>query len=429
MSQHPPVDPINFDRAAQIFVLISKQLTTTTKMSSNLELDTETIRNAADIINSMLLSRAYIEQEIKFTTINWHDLVKDQLDQNQHLGNLEVTETLYNNDKATINIIHSLVAAVDRSRNQHRLSNQAIAQKDSTIAKLTKQVEVLETQLQESETKLSRSINLDHNKLTVKINDLTKLNKLQTHDITKLKNWTNDISVKYHVELKRKNIEIDELKNKLLDKRNLSSTITYGIPLTSPPSREDSSIVNANLMYNNNPIIDNATGYVGDTTNIKNVINTEYQEIIEDLTPIIDSLATENYKFSKFIDLLNDYYTSFNTHFSDFKLKSSNVNFPNPSNIIDLNDISNTNPETIKKYFEEMETFESVAKPVLNNMYRFYHNITNVIQTDTSSLTVDHDNTRIRQLEKELELIRKNWKDALKTAENWKNYQQRKENE
>lgn len=394
-------------------------------MSSTPELDIETIRNAADIINSMLLSRAYIEQEIKFPTINWHDLVSDQLDKNKQLENLEITDTLYNNDKATINIIHSLVAAVDRSRNQHKLSNQAIAQKDLTIAKLSRQVEVLEMQLQESETKLSRTVNLDHSKLMVEISDLTKLNKLQANDIAKMKNWTNDISTKYNVELKRKNIEIDELKNKLLDKRNLSSTITYGIPLSTPPPRED-SIVNPNLVYNNNPIIDNAPGYSGETESLKNAVNTEYQEIIEDLTPIIDSLATENYKFSKFTELLNNYYTSFNTHFSDFKLKSSNVNFPNPSNIIDLNNISNTSPETIKRYFDEMETFESVAKPVLNNMYRFYHNISNLIQSDTSSLTIDSENSRVRQLEKELELIRKNWKDALKTAENWKNYQQRK---
>ncbi|ODV80690.1 uncharacterized protein CANTADRAFT_169688 [Suhomyces tanzawaensis NRRL Y-17324] len=400
------------------------------------DLDLETIRNAADIINSMLILRAYIDDEIKFNCINWDDLVQDQIHNKEaipKLDELKVTETIYNNDKNIINIIHSLVGAVDRSRNHFKLSNQTISQKDATIEKLNKRIESLENQVESYQSQLNRTVQVDQSKLNQRIASLTKHNKLQAQDLNKLKSWINDMRSKYQIELKKKTLEIDELKNKLVDKRNLSSTTVYGIPLSSKggsPAVEE-SFLKSNVIYNNNPIIDNTTGVQEangtNVANLKSLVNKEYEDMIADLTPIIESLVVENFKYSKFIDVINQYYSGFNNQFSDQKLKNGGLSFPNPSGVIDLNEISKTNPETIKKYLDEMESFEFAAKPLLNNLYKFYHNISGLIQLiDASSNKSDPDGSRLKQLEKELESVKKNWKDALAIAENWKNYQQSK---
>ncbi|KAK6454541.1 Afadin and alpha-actinin-binding-domain-containing protein [Scheffersomyces xylosifermentans] len=395
-------------------------------------LDTEPIHHASEIINSMLLSRAYTDQKLSFVTIDWEELVKDQILDNEEvprLNELKVTETLYNNDRAIVNIIHSLLVALDRNRGQQKLSNQTISQKDSTIAKLKERVDVLESKLKQSETKISKLVQFDQNELNKRITDLTRHNRIQSQDLNKLKNWAGDIKTKYKVELKKKDLEIDELKNKLLEKRNLSSTLTYGIPLSTPTTTDDSTTINANIIYNNNPIIDNTKTIGNGVTSltVQSVVNQEYTELSSNLTAVIESLASENYKFSKFMEAINEYYYDFNNQLTDSKFKDMSAwNLPNPSNIIDLQAISSVDSAIVQQYLDELESFDVLAKPILNNIYKFYHNMTNLIRNldTTATYSPEGDDGRAKHLEKELEIMTRNWKDALKTAENWKTIHQ-----
>lgn len=401
-------------------------------------LDTEPIRHASDLINSMLLSRAYTDQKIQFTTIDWDDLIRDQVLDNEEvpkINELKVTEKLYENDRATINIIHSLLVALDRNRGQQKLSNQTIHQKDATIESLKSRILLLETQLAQSENKVDKLVHFDQNELNKRITDLSRHNKIQAQDLNKLRNWAGDIKTKYRVELKKKTLEISELKNKLLEKRNLSSTLVYGIPSSSNghvgANNDDSATINANIIYNNNPIIDNTNT----STNIVNspitqqILNLEHVELSSNFTSVIDSLASENYKFSRLIDSINEYYYEFNNQLSDVKLRDiSAVVIPNPSDIIDLQSISKVEPGVIQRYLDELESFDVLSKPILNNIYKLYHNLTNlvfVLGNSSTTFSPDRDNTRSKQLEKDLDIMTRNWKDALKTAENWRNIHQK----
>ncbi|KAK6464033.1 Afadin and alpha-actinin-binding-domain-containing protein [Scheffersomyces coipomensis] len=399
-------------------------------------LDTEPIHNASDLINSMLLSRAYIDDKLKFLSIDYPDLLRGQFE-SEAIEQFKINETVYENDRSTINIIHSLLIALDRTRNQQKLSNHTILQKEAQIKKLTEKNEQLEKSLLKNEKDLNKLIQFEQNDLNKQIGSLNKINKLQLNDLNRLKHWSTSLQKKYKIELKKKSLEIEELKARLLDKRNLSSVIKYGIPLSSTPLEDlttnnttntiTTTSINSNLIYNNTPIIDNT-----ESTPIKPneaIINQEVNELTSNLTSIIESIATENYKFTKFIDLINEYYNQFNSNLADFNRDKSIINLPNPSDIVDLQEFDHINHDIIQQYFNDLKSFELISKPILNNIYKFYHNISDILfihsQIDDNESKIEDESSKLNQLEKELEIMTQNWKDALKTAENWKNIHQR----
>ncbi|KAK6203140.1 Afadin and alpha-actinin-binding-domain-containing protein [Scheffersomyces amazonensis] len=405
-------------------------------------LDTEPIRNASDLINSMLLSRAYIDDKLKFLTIDHQDLLKNNLIISSS-SEFQVSEIIYENDRSVINIIHSLLVALDRTRNQQKISNQTILQKEMQIKKLTAKNDQLEKELIKNEKDLNKLVQFEQNDLNKQIDSLHKINKLQSNDLIKLKHWSGGLQKKYKIELKKQQLEIDELKNKLLDKRNLSSTIKYGIPINSDESTSQStsttttttsisinninSTINSNIIYNNLPIIDNIKPILINPS--ESILNQEFNELSSNLTSIIESIATENYKFTRFIELINEYYNQFNISLTDFTRDKSTISLPNPSDIIDLQSLENIDHDTIQKYFNELRSFELISKPILNNIYKIYHNISGVLflhsQIEGNETRIESESSKLKQIEKELEIMTQNWKDALKTAENWKNIHQK----
>lgn len=154
-------------------------------------LDTESILNASDLINSTLISKGYITEKLNFNSINWKDLVQDQIENNiqelAKLDELKVTETIYNNDKNIINIIYSLLQSIERNKAQNKSFNKVISKKDSTIRDLQKKIESLEHQVDQSESRLNRFVQIDQLQLSKRVQDLSHVNKLQTQDLNKLK--------------------------------------------------------------------------------------------------------------------------------------------------------------------------------------------------------------------------------------------------
>lgn len=383
-------------------------------------LNTDTIDNAADLVNSTLISKAYIDEELKYLSIDWKELLKDQV------SNIEITETIYNNDKNNLNILYSLLQSLDRSKSQHLASNKIITQKDATIQALNKKIDTLSKQLQDTEIKLANSEQINQAALSKKVKELSHVNKIQSLDLRKLKNWCNDVKVKYQVEMKKKNVEIEELRNKLLNKRNLSSTITYGIPLNpgSSPNITSDSNINSNIVYHNNPIIDNSVKPLVDHGLVQSVLNNEYEDIVSNLTKVIESLMSENLKFSSFLKSLSEYYLSINTQLSNIHHKTTNIKvISNPSETLDFDRIKLIDLSS-NKMFEEVESFEIVTRPILENIYRNYEHISNLLDAlDNSAVSFSvSESSRILQLANELEITKKNWQNALDTIENWKKY-------
>lgn len=358
--------------------------------SNNSYLDTNAVLNAADLINSTLKSKGYIDSNLKFNSIDWEDLIKDQISENELLKQLQITETVYNNDKNVINIIYSLLQSIERNQAINKNFNKLISSKNTKIDELNLKISGLESKLNKAEKRINGYLTTDNIQNTNRINELITENKLQSQDLNKLKIWCGNIKTKYQVELKKKNWEINQLKDKLLEERTNIAKF--------PPS-----------IVNNLPIVDNSNT---DLLEPNKVLNSEYEEIAVQLADLIDNLIKENSKFSKFVKTLNNYFSKFNSNLLN------QANLPNPSDEIDLNEIINSNDD-------EIESFDYISKPLLNNVYKNYHHISDLISSlDADVGETDYDSkATIDKLRSENELLYNNWQTAIKALDDWKSYQ------
>lgn len=386
------------------------------------ELSIEAIRNAAELVNLSLISKGYISQELKFPVIDWIELIGDQ-PHKQDLDKLETKDAIYNNDKNVINIIYSLTQSIDRHQAQHKLFNRTITQKDSTIELLRTKVQQLELQIQNYEDKLDRTVHVDQLSMTERIKDLTRTNKLHNQEITRLKASNLELQTKYDVELRKKSIEISQLKDRLLDSRSLSNTITYGRPLQiSKVSSGEPLDINTSIVYNNKPIIDNASANLADDS-VSSVREQEYEGVATQLSQLIENLIKENSKFANFINELNSYFTKFNSQMSVLNYKRLSISsLVNPSDEIDLARI-------MKEISTDVEPFEFISRPLLSNIYKNHHYVAGLVDVAVSSLerdtaldeSLDWRKT-VEQLRDENLSLQKKWEEAIKALEDWKKY-------
>ncbi|EDK38180.2 hypothetical protein PGUG_02278 [Meyerozyma guilliermondii ATCC 6260] len=383
-------------------------------------LDIESLRNAADLINSTLLSKGYVDEKLYFNTIDWSHLSSDQPQQ----VSLETTDVVYNNDKNIINIVFSLLKSIERNKAQNQAFNRQLSQKDATIANLNKKIDQLTTQVSQQQMQISKLYQFDHTQLNKKVQSLTQINKLQSQDLNRLNNWCKDIKTKYGVEIRRRNIEITSLKSKLLEKRNLSSTLTMGLPYPSPDTATSShdlnETVNPNIIYNNTPIVNNAASSTAlSPRKLTPIVSQEYETIANSLTEMVQNLIRENYKFSKFLSSINNYVSNLNNGMS-----STLADVPSPSEIVDLRELTSEalNSVSSKDLNNDIEAFEPLAKPFLNNIYKHYHNVVELVELKMANYGGAYSSETVDKLEKELEIVRKNWQDSLKTLEEWKQY-------
>ncbi|RLV86160.1 hypothetical protein JA9_005034 [Meyerozyma sp. JA9] len=383
-------------------------------------LDIESLRNAADLINSTLLSKGYVDEKLYFNTIDWSHLSSDQPQQ----ASLETTDVVYSNDKNIINIIFSLLKSIERNKAQNQAFNRQLSQKDATIANLNKKIDHLTTQVSQQQMQISKLYQFDHTQLNNKVQSLTQINKLQSQDLNRLNNWCKDIKTKYGVEIRRRNLEITSLKAKLLEKRNLSSTLTMGLPYPSPDTvsslHEMDENVNPNIIYNNTPVVNNAASTTSlSPQKLTPIVSQEYETIANSLTEMVQNLIRENYKFSKFLSSINNYVSNLNNG-----MTSTLSDIPSPSEIVDLRELSSEalNSVSSKDLNNDIEAFEPLAKPVLNNIYKHYHNVVELVELKMANYGGGHSSETVDKLEKELEIVRKNWQDSLKTLEEWKKY-------
>ena len=220
-----------------------------------------------------------------------------------HLKDLILTEKIYHNDKNIINLIHGLVSMIDKQRSQQKVYNETLLAKDQKIHALEKQVSELNKKLNEANRGKSNKL-IKYNTLQNKITDLTKQNKIYVEDLTKVKNWSLDTKHKYKIEIKRKNLQIENLQNKLIERsRKIPSGIEFGF------SGNSAGNVDGLIVLNNNPIIENSTGITINNPNlvIDFDINNELKQDSNQLVNIIESITKENYKFTKFLGILNNF--------------------------------------------------------------------------------------------------------------------------
>lgn len=355
-------------------------------MSGNIDI----IKNAAEIINSELMSKGYIKKPLLFNSINWDQIFDSQLD------NLNVTDKIFENDKNTINIIHSLTETMNRSRVTQKLANESIYKKDKKIDHLQRENELLQRKY-DNQNHILQQLKITNESLNSQINDLKLVNKLQSQDSSRLKNVIQDCKSKYKVEIKKRDLQIEKLNQILLDKKKLSTVDTFAI--------------NNSYIENNLPVIDNklpdSTITLNNQQKISNIISQESQQFIEELTAIIKTTSQQNYKYIKFIEILQDYFNKFSNH-----LKKNDISQLNPSNSLILPDFDD------QDFIDEIVLFENVVTPLIANIYQLYHNINSFINQNNQN----HNSDELDDVKHQLKLMTERWKEALKTAEDWKNY-------
>lgn len=384
-------------------------------------LNKDAVIEASSVINDSLMAKGYIKTTLLFNSINWEELKKGQPTE---LPNLLLTDTIYNNDKNIINIIYSLNQSVERNKVQNKTFNQIINQKDQDIKNLSDKLQSLESKLSKYENMLAT--NEQERLLFSKRNSILETeNKAKSKDLSKVKNWCNDIKVKHEIELKKKNNLINGLKDQLIERKHLSTSMSYGIGevakrFPSTESKDTTEYENdhsSKLVYNNNPILNS----LNDTNLPVPILNAEYEKIVITLTDLTNNLIKENHKFSRFVKYLNRYYLKFNQVINP---DSNPEELPNPEDFFNFNELNHLVEEDID--IDNIETFEFIIKPILNNIYKNYHYLNNLFdEIDHIRLEVplennEFENDEIQRLKEELEVVTQNWNDAIKTLENWK---------
>ncbi|KAF3985101.1 hypothetical protein FT663_05434 [Candidozyma haemuli var. vulneris] len=379
----------------------------------------EPIESASELLNSTLRSKGYIKDTLRFPSIDWNDLTKDQPDR-KSLRNFEVTNTIFDNDKNVINILYSLLRAIDRHNDQQKALYHSLSSKNKRIEVLEKKVESLSLINEKREQKLERVVQVDQTLLEKRNADLLRTIKKQSNELARLKSWTGEIQTKYDIEVRKKNIEISQLKDKVLDSRDLSYRLSYG---RADASAARSQVeINPSVIHNNIHTIDNDILPNQDTTEMGSsqaeALKLEYDGIANQLSELSENLIKENSKYAHFVEELNTYFDKLNTQLSSSNYKNlSDEHLVNPSDEIDLARI-------LEATNTEVDPFDHVSSPLLSNVYKNNHYVTALVDLAISGgkSSKKSDEDEIERLRTENAQLYENLDEAVQALERWQKY-------
>lgn len=376
----------------------------------------EPIESASELLNTTLRSKGYIKETLRFPSIDWNDLIRDQPDR-KALRNLEVTDTIFDNDKNIINIIYSLLRAIDRHNDQQKALYHSVSVKNKTIEELEKKVEHLESVNKKQEQKLDRLVLVDQTLAEKRNTELMRTIKKQSTELARLKSWTGEIQTKYDIEVRKRNIEISQLKDKVLDLRDLSYRLQYG--RAAPSSTRALPDINPSVLHNNIHTIDNDVLPNSEPDqNQANALKSEYDEMTNQLSELSENLIKENSKYAHFVEELNTYFDKLNLQLSTLNYKNlPNEHLVNPSDEIDLARI-------LEATNTEVDPFDHVSSPLLSNVYKNNHYVSALVELAVTGgrLSKKNEEDEIERLRIENAQLYENLDEAVQTLERWQKY-------
>lgn len=373
----------------------------------------EPIESASELLNSTLRSKGYIKETLRFPSIDWNDLIRDQPDR-KALRNLEVTDTIFDNDKNVINILYSLLKAIDRHNDQQKALHQSLSLKNKTIEELERKVEQLQSVNQKQEQKLDRLVLVDQTLAEKRNAELVRTIKKQSTELARLKSWTGEIQTRYEIEMRKKNIEVSRLKDKVLDLRNLTYRLPYGRGNPSKPVEVNPSVLHNNIHTIDNDIMAKSEPDLSQADALKS----EYDDIANQLSELSENLIKENSKYAHFVEELNTYFDKLNIQLSTLNYKNlPGENLVNPSDEIDLARI-------LEATNTEVDPFDHVSSPLLSNVYKNNHYVSALVELAISGgrLSKKSDEDEIERLRTENAQLYENLDEAVQTLERWQKY-------
>lgn len=324
------------------------------------ENEIETLRNAASMMNSRIISKMFIKKPIKFYCLEKNET--KNLDE------------IYQNDKNVINTLYLMMNTIEKNNEQQKLVNQIIKQKDTTIKFLNDKIFKLEKGIETSNKRYKNLSNSDLIVLKQKNCEILKQLNQQTQKVNKLKNWAQDINTRYKKEIKRKNIEMEEMRE-IFSKKKTNSTISN--ESAKNIAKQQSSEINSGS--NNQNIDENVISARKNILDLDEIFYKEVQASAKSFEKIIDSLKLENLKFSKYIVLINEHICNLDDEVSKFEFFKGNAKNYNDSIVTRSQKILNFSNETIKKNSTLLEPFETQSVALTRNFQVLYNNVINLL--------------------------------------------------
>lgn len=157
------------------------------------------LKNASQLINSLLLTRGYQTSELQFPSLT---AIQDDA----------------SNDKLVINTIYSLLQQIDKADEDMSYLKDQLQDKTEIIKHFEKSNE----ELNSGNHKLNNTVKVQENEISLLKYDLKQgklLVKQRDVTIQKEKQTVVSIQQKFQTEIKKKDHQIDQLQSKLLMKR------------------------------------------------------------------------------------------------------------------------------------------------------------------------------------------------------------------
>lgn len=352
------------------------------------------IREGAKYINDKLKDKLYFHPEDTVQKLLFNSLDLDQLTETG--DSEEGTSIVLENDKHIINVIYELLEKVERSKTQQEQQLAQFHKQQNEIAQLQRQTEALNVKLQRQEDQLYAK--------DLEILRLNRSLKETIHDKIHIKKERNQLKLlnenlkeKQKIETKKKNLEIDELRGKLIVK--LSSINVNSKPLAMVLQFPQTS------------------DQLGPPTRplINEIINKQTQTLLENSSNLIYDLVSSNELNCQFLSTVNQYFEALGNKIdynNDQFLKTLLPNFKQFESQLnekrDINDDLNT-------AINEMSNFEDLKAGFMKNLSKF-DKLIEVKINETPSVS----NDELNNLRTEIETLKHNWEKLNENAENWK---------
>jgi chromosome segregation ATPase len=319
--------------------------------------DSGSIQQASDLINSALYAKGY-----------FHDSDDGSMDRLKFstIDKLADSTETFTNDKLVINTIYQLLQELNKSKSERVNLEKQLTKKDETIRSLQNQVDQT-SRTNDDLIKKFKEIENEHEVLLEKFHATSKDNHNYERNLNFEKNLNRSIKKKFEIDLNRKNQMISQLQQRLISNNHRIK----------------------NLKDNNSTGIDET-----------NLI------ILQDK---IEQLSSQQEKSLIFMNFLVNYLNLLSENKENLPSTPAFYfeHFENQLLLMSQND----------NFLIPLATIEKLTFEVLD---KFYDLITSIEFTESSNNSVKRNsNSKIAQLEKEVETLKKNLNSALETNEKW----------
>lgn len=329
------------------------------------------IKNASELVNSVLVARGYNTDRLLFPSI-------------------DTVEDAQGNDKAVLNTIYALLQELDKSQNERAYLNEVLRDKNEII----KHFEDSNTELNSATKRLQRELQSNRNEvelLNQRVKAIHRSRESAKFELVKERNVVNSLKTKYDTDMRRKTVIIEQLQDKLLSKR-----------------RKFFSVMNDNNFAEDSPPLYDS----------KIQLDRELESMMVNLSDLIDKITFEN---SSSVKLLN-FVVGYLTVLSNYKKHDTTSNVPPSPNFFFENlerERQDADKSTSTTHIRHLTNSSNLEKTLIEQLNKLYEGVTMdfmISERESKSL----QSSKVVQLQQTVEQLQKNLDSAIETNEEWR---------